>query len=153
MLQRIQSVYLAIVVIAMACVSFFPVAWFKAETGKLIMTSYSLSGIDQAETYGNPIIIGILSIIVGIMAIVVISRFKNRMLQVRLLMVTMLLNLGLIAYIYFLTDKISKFPAIIGQPHYDVASILPLATVVLIILSNRSIRKDEALVKAADRLR
>lgn len=153
MLQRIQSVYLAIVVIAMACVSFFNVAWFKAETGKLFMTAYNLNGIEQADTYGNPIIIGILSIIIAIMAIVVISQFKNRMLQVRLLMVTLLLNLGLIAYIYFLTDKISKFPAIIGQPNYDVGSILPLATVVLIILSNRAIRKDEALVKAADRLR
>jgi hypothetical protein len=39
------------------------------------------------------------------------------------------------------------------EEHFGVSAILPLVMVVLAFLAERGIRKDEALVRSADRLR
>jgi hypothetical protein len=41
----------------------------------------------------------------------------------------------------------------VQQPSYQFGIFLPVISLLLLVLASRAIRKDEALVKSADRLR
>ena len=78
-----------------------------------------------------------------------IFRYKNRQQQVVSGRINVILNFvlfGLILYHYFgsMDTEASKLA---------FGSFVPILTVVFITLANRAIMRDEALVRAADRLR
>ena len=78
--------------------------------------------------------------------------FKNRILQMRVNAFMFLLNAGLIAFILFVPDRIVK--EIGGIVHYVFPGVVfPVVILLLLIMANRAIKKDELKVRAADRLR
>jgi hypothetical protein len=62
-----------------------------------------------------------------------------------------LMNFVFIVVLFYYADKFEKLSGTNAQ--YTIGAFLPLASVILLFLSNRSIKKDEELVKSADRLR
>ena len=158
MLQRIQSVYLAIVAIATGLLFFFPLANFYHELlGNYKFFIYGIKYMDPEPAVVFPsfftaplIFLVIISLIFTVAAIFL---YKNRLLQIRLCAFNMLANIVLIMVIFFFyAAKIKSMTHI--DPEYNYSGmILPLISIVFLILSNRAIRKDEALVKSADRLR
>jgi hypothetical protein len=85
------------------------------------------------------------------LAFITIFLFKNRKLQFVLNRFNILLNLILLGiFVYrILTlsggiDKVSE---------KGIGVILPIISIVLLVLANRAIKKDEDLVKSVDRLR
>jgi len=95
------------------------------------------------------LIIAIASIIFTGTAILL---YKKRRSQLILINISFLLNVILVAlvYLYYIgyIENLSKV-----VPSYQFGIFLPIISLVLLVLANRSIRKDEALVKSADRLR
>lgn len=69
----------------------------------------------------------------------------------RLTAFTFLFNAILLGVAFWLTDRIATEYQTFT--HYRIGSLFPLLAVVLLFLTNRAIRKDEAKVRAADRLR
>jgi hypothetical protein len=65
----------------------------------------------------------------------------------------MLTNIVLVMVIFFFYDtKITAMTRI--EPDYNFTGMaLPLVSILFLILANMAIKKDEALVKSADRLR
>jgi glucan phosphoethanolaminetransferase (alkaline phosphatase superfamily) len=151
MIQRIQTVFLLLAVIASAAMFFFPfaTAWYGQVEVSLEAFQLKQAGIEEVT---EPIkmalvpLLGVLSSLLLVIFVVSISRYKNRILQLRLLMINMLVNLALVALIFILIRKLEA-------PAYGVSTYLTLFTMLMITLSNRFIRKDEAKVRAADRLR
>ncbi|MCF8297721.1 MAG: DUF4293 domain-containing protein [Saprospiraceae bacterium] len=153
MLQRAQSIYLALIVISCLVLFFIPIVQYN--TMDLGLLTINLYGGDIAQiNTPNTIYLAILNTIIMVFTAVIIFMFKNRKRQVSLLMIDMLLALGFLAMLYWLVfAKIEAMDEVMKSPNYKIGAFLPLLNILLIIISSRKIRKDEAMVKSADRLR
>lgn len=160
MIQRIQTVFLLIVGIAMLVFLFAPL-WQKVDTNSgasYTLTAFYLETVTSPEEgvknefdpYVIPGVLGILSVCVAFIAI---GMYKKRMRQIMLSTLNSLLigtALGLSAY--WATQAEGNFlPGIQGS--YSYGLFLPAIALVFNSLAVRFIRKDERLVRSMDRLR
>lgn len=178
MIQRIQSIYLLLAACAMALVFMFPIATYQGETTLGTNAFAELRIIPQSHpemlsqlTEGSDIEVdqsGLISIwplmalagVVLAIALVDIFLFKNRMLQVRVAAVGFLLSVVYFFLVFFWAVD-SYYGALCGlnllkEPFdmsYSLATWSPVASVVFFLLAQRAIKRDEAKVRAADRLR
>ncbi len=158
MLQRIQSVYLAIVALAALLLFFFPLAnYYNDLHGNYKFFIYGVRCMDPepkvlfSTFFTIPLVI--LTLASFIFSVSTISLYKKRFLQIRICAFNMITNIVLIMVIFFFyATRIQSMT--LTEPQYNfVGMALPLVSIVFLILSNRAIRKDEVLVKSADRLR
>ncbi|HNX44781.1 MAG TPA: DUF4293 domain-containing protein [Bacteroidales bacterium] len=158
MLQRIQTVYLSIAAVAMAMLFFFPFAVFQSD---FVYSRFFIYGVvdmvpgganSMGIIYALPLILADLGVI--IFAVTAIFRYKDRPSQLKLVNAAFILTIILIAGVFFLYGYIleKKF----GTPPlwsegYGV--YFPLVALLFLMLAIRSIKRDEKLVRSADRLR
>jgi peptidoglycan/LPS O-acetylase OafA/YrhL len=158
MLQRIQSLYLAIVAIACILLFFFPLAdYYNELEGNYKLFIYGVRSMDPEPKvafslfFTAPLIFMVVASF--IFAVAAIFLFKNRPLQLRLCAFNMLTNIVLIMVIFFFyATKIKTMT--LTEPEYNYTGmVLPLVSILFLIFANQAIRKDEKLVKSVDRLR
>ncbi len=155
MIQRIQTLYLLVIVVLSLFTLFLP-------SGSLINSTENLSylinykGIFLTQTTGNVLIQNVwsltaLSSIIPLLAFVTIFLFRKRLLQIRLVIFNMVLMLGyyVLLGIYF-WQATSKLNA---DWHPEIVTAFPLINLILSYLTIRAIGKDEALIKSLNRLR
>lgn len=154
MIQRIQTIFLLLVTIILLAALGFPV-WVSsgsdASNGTLMtpVMTRTISGETSTESYGNVPLAIILVVCAGL-AVFSILKFNNRPLQMKLGMgISMLLSLFLGLTIYFTSD----LEKTLGPGTYTTAFFMVAVAVGLNILANRFIKRDEDMVKDADRLR
>lgn len=157
MIQRIQTIFLLLALISGALVFYFPLADFYHE----LYGNYKLFATDLQSMDPDPKITtsiwftSPLWVTAGasvILTLVSIFFYKNRITQLRLVAFNVLLNVSFVVMVFIIyANKITKLTQI--EPSYQMGIICPLISLVFLILANRFIRKDEALVKSADRLR
>ncbi len=158
MIQRIQTLYLSLAFIAIALLFAFPLAQFFSETGAYI---FSVKGLQNMVPDGsnafNPMIFLPLIIVViglGLLNIYTIFQFKKRSLQVTLTNIGVLTGIALIMGIFFLyIPMIEKKINIVPDYSKAYGIYLPLVALVFMVMANRAIKRDEKLVRSADRLR
>lgn len=150
MIQRIQTLYLLLVVILGTLLCFFsPVQFLMPEGTEYIslmpFNKWALAAITVA---------------IPVLALVTIFLFRRRLLQSRLNITNVVLCLGYYAmlalYIAFIVKGYEPLAdnTLLGAEWYlSVWAAIPLVNIVLIMMATRRILKDEALVRAADRLR
>jgi len=92
-------------------------------------------------------------IVIGLLAIIgyAIFRFKQRLHQLKLVKIGIFLNIILVAGIFLNYFKFFT-NAQIGS-ELGLGSYFPLISLVMLVVANRYILKDEKLVRSADRLR
>ena len=135
MIQRIQSIWLLLA----AAASF--------ATLKLSFYSGNKDNNLFEELTGSsyfPLLI--LSVAVGLLALITIFLYKNRKLQIRLSLVGIVLQLIVLA-IYFQQTKTYV------QGRFTLTSAVSFIIPVFFIMAWLGIRKDEKLIKSMDRLR
>ena len=165
MIQRIQTIFLALVAICMITFCFSKV-WTKSNdktADEIILTpitmtyyegsvsDHELTNISVAES--STIHILILAGIVTALSVFSIFSFKNRVRQMKLGFVNTVLLGILFALLYYEImegDKILPHPTF-GE--YKIGFFLPIAALILNIMANIYIKKDEDLVRSADRIR
>lgn len=150
MIQRIQTLYLLLVVVLGTLLCFFSPIQFLMPEGTVY---FSLQAFDKW-----PMVV--ITVVVPVLALVNIFLFKNRMLQARLNVVNAILCLGqcalLALYVTFVVKGYEPINGMIlgGAEWYpSVWAAIPLVNLVLLMMATRRILRDEALVRAADRLR
>lgn len=179
MIQRIQTVYLLLAACAMALCFMFPTATIDTvvETlnvkavGELNLVAHTVPDMNEQLLSGQDIVLDqnmyiktwpMLVLALVIMAIALVSMFlyKNRKVQVRVVSVGFLLTVVYLFLVFiWMVDRwadaaLTSLQANIeGATHFGVGAFAPIAAVLLLILAQRAIKKDEALVRAADRLR
>ena len=129
MLQRIQSVWLLIAVLA-------PVFLF-------------ITGQD-VDAFGNAPLLMIACAALVILGALSIFSFKNRKRQILLNNISIIINallIGLLAY------WLLNLSGGISIPEKGIEPVFPFLSIVCLLLANMFIRKDERLVKSVDRLR
>lgn len=138
MIQRIQTVWL---LLAAACA--FITLKLSYFSGNRV-----IEGQKQFEhlTARYNILLTILSVTVGIVALVLIFLFKDRKLQMRLTIVDLLLSL-LNIYLYFKASQ--EFV----EGRIDWSCVFVFIIPILLFLAIRGIYKDEKLIKSMNRLR
>ena len=183
MIQRIQSFYLVLALVCIVLMFRFPIATYTSTTvngdvsAALQLTGtksiiaenavdYHFVGDDMVK-FGGKWALTVLAIITGIIALVSIFLFKNRVLQMRVVAFAFLFNVVLIFLIFFwaingtggnggylsaLQDT-GLMGGDITTNMLTPGTIAPIVSVILLFLAQRAIKKDEMKVRAADRLR
>jgi hypothetical protein len=165
MIQRIQSIFLLLVAIAMGLMLAFDI-WEKtsvAEGEAVVLNTYFLTHyqLDGATTTPPVNIIeqqaswyvAILASLAAVVALYSIFRYDNRLMQIKLGALNSLLIGGTLIACLVLTINGDEMIANGEKGEYLIGFYLPAVGLILNMLANRFIRKDEALVRSADRFR
>lgn len=144
MIQRIQSLYILSAFLISGVLSFFVLLWVNYNGLQYYLMD--LINEDSWELISVPIGF-VLSSIFSLMAII---KFNNRKLQIKLNRLNLVTNLYLLGIFVYLLLSLS------GENFISVKGIglfLPVIVILLLVLANKAIQKDEELVKSVDRLR
>jgi membrane protease YdiL (CAAX protease family) len=136
MIQRIQSIYLVIVVLLGAIAPFFAYLWLDLNGDEFFAQ--------------NELWIATLFYAVATLALVAIFLFKNRQNQFVLNRLNMILNLFLLGFFVYRSLNLSGETLVSEK---GIGMLIPVFSIVFLVLANRAIKKDEDLVKSVDRLR
>lgn len=136
MLQRIQTVYLFISILILGSLYiWFPVILDQA--GEVI--------IERNE----PLVFGLILFSI-FLTIISIFAFKDRQRQFVLNRINIISNFILLGVFVYRSLSLSGETLVSEK---GIGVLLPLISIVFLVLANKAIKKDEDLVKSADRLR
>jgi glucan phosphoethanolaminetransferase (alkaline phosphatase superfamily) len=158
MIQRIQSVFLLLLALSMLSLLVLPL-WHKVDGlthQELTLTAFNFKATGlAAPATGAPVwIIAVLALAVAAVAVYEIFQFRNRFTQLKLGMLNLLLLVATFGAAFYFSNQGEAFlnPKLEGQ--FQPAFYLPTLGLMLNLLANRFIRRDEQLVRNSyDRLR
>lgn len=136
MLQRIQTVYLLLAFLFMAVIPFFTPLWILKTGGDFYFMA------DQIYT----MIFGLGSALV-VWSILTYKKRQQQFVVNRVVIILNLILLGLFVY---------RLLSVSGEAEVSekgIGMFLPIVSIVMLVLANKAIKKDEDLVKSVDRLR
>jgi hypothetical protein len=162
MIYRTQSLFLLGVVICMSLLLALPI-WHETnpentEIAKL--NAYGLVhqniGAEEAVPITEnriPLLIAVMAVLVIVVALAEIFQYKNRLTQIKLGALNALLMAAALASSWYFSYQAETWVAPQTQGNYDAGFfVLPIA-LLLNVLANRFIRRDDKLVRSVDRLR
>jgi glucan phosphoethanolaminetransferase (alkaline phosphatase superfamily) len=158
MIQRIQTLYLSLAFIAIALLFAFPLAQFFSETGTYMFSITGLKNLvpGEPEAFNYKVFLPLIVLSAGIalLALITIFQYKKRLLQIKLTSGGVFASIALIMGIFFLyIPMIEKKINIVPNYLDSIGIYLPLVALVFFVMANRAIKRDEKLVRSADRLR
>ena len=137
MIQRIQTVYLSIALVILGALPFvFPL--FTMSDGKEFR-------------FMNDSFYTVLFGLSTTLTLISIMYFKKRQHQFVINRLTIILNLILLGLFVYRSLNLSGEAVQVSEK--GIGMFLPIVAIVFLALANRAIKKDEDLVKSADRLR
>jgi glucan phosphoethanolaminetransferase (alkaline phosphatase superfamily) len=157
MIQRIQTLFLALVSASMIGFVMMPV-WHKtsADGGQ----SVSFSATQLVHTQGiitnvTPVwYVAGLAVLVALGALFAIFQYRNRMRQALICAINSIMLTGVVGVtMYFVFGKAQKIFDTNEQGEIGIGFYALLAGLVFNFLANRAIRRDEKLVRSQDRMR
>lgn len=150
MIQRIQTIFLFLVVVLLITFNFLPYWQSNSEDAKLLTYAYQFTDGENIITeLGLYTAVAILSGIGALVALFEIFMFKNRMLQMMMSVINsfiMMITIGLMAF--FIYELQISTPG-----KFELGSYILALSMFMNILARRFIQKDENLVRSADRIR
>lgn len=159
MIQRIQTVFLFLVAVAMIIVVSFPI-WQQVNADQSMMLSLSAWSLDKIDNQTQQVIqsdgniyLGILALVAAILALFSLTQYKNRTKQMFINMINSIVMVLTLALIIWTSHQAnSNF-----NPNVNGAFVIGFwaifAGMILNLIANRFIRKDEMLVRSVDRIR
>lgn len=162
MIQRIQTIYLAIVAILSSVSLFSVIARFTNGADTVAeFTNFSFSTLKEpftAMTSTGPWALGCILILVILLTIATIFMFNHRMHQLRLTIFNTILLVGYVAvYGFFSWLYLNKLAVVDAKADVEfqlsAMAIFPVISIILNIMAIHNIRKDERLVRSLDRIR
>jgi len=157
MIQRIQSVFLLLLALAMLSVLALPL-WHKADPQsgqELTLTAFSLAftGAQNPHAAGSAWPIAALAALSAIVALAEIFQYRNRLNQLKMGMLNVLLITATLGAAFYYASQGEQQLNVKLTGTYLTGFYLPTLALILNLLANRFIRRDEQLVRSMDRLR
>ncbi|TGE14928.1 DUF4293 domain-containing protein [Hymenobacter elongatus] len=158
MIQRIQSVFLLLLALAMLSVVFLPI-WSKLDPAsgqELVLTATKLTYANADAGISvptNTYAIAALALAAAAVAIFEMLQYRNRFLQLKLGMLNLVLIVATLGASFYYSGVGEKMLNIKIPGTYEAGFYLPTLALLLNVLANRFIRRDEQLVRSMDRLR
>ena len=131
MIQRIQSIYLLVAAISMSLISFKVPVYTLNDT--LFMAQ------DDTKMF-------ILTIVGAIFSLLGLFMFKNRKFQMKLIRLTVLIQMIIGIRIFMLFNK---FEVVLNNSFLFLMAF----TLIALIMAYRGVKKDDDLVRSVDRIR
>jgi hypothetical protein len=155
MLQRVQTIWLFFATAAIFSLFLFPYLQVVDADGtaKALKVTGVYQDVNGQVVKTEPFTaLTIATVVLGLLPFVIIFFFRNRKKQINICYLTILAILG---YSFWLvqTAKSVLGNVTLELGNYGIGVILPSLAILFIILALRGIRKDEMLVRSADRLR
>lgn len=157
MIQRIQTVYLAIAAVLMALPVLIPggLELASADATGTVFSLFAEKVVERGDVVNTlEVPYGLIaSLMVGlVLTVYAIMKFKNRKLQMKIIQASMLVQLVFGAFVFFYAGKLANL-AVGGELTYSPSLAIVLVNLILLFLAFRGVKKDDALVRSADRLR
>ncbi|MHB0754322.1 DUF4293 domain-containing protein [Polaribacter sp. M15] len=143
MIQRIQTIYLLLASIVSGGLIFVFNLWNTTKEKIFVVNLFSKEDVMLK-------IIPFTFIMSAILSIVTVFLYKDRKLQFVIGRIIILINLFLLGLLIYLSLNLSGETAVSEK---GIGMFLPIVAILLIVLANKAIKKDEDLVKSVDRLR
>lgn len=155
MWQRIQTFYLFTVTVLSVILLFFPVAGLQ-NFGDNSIYELSIYGLNQISPDGVALLSGAwvltaITVLIPVLSLLTILLFKKRMVQLRLVIVTIVLLAGYYGLLFIYLWQFGK--VLDAEMYVEVIASFPLISIILEVLALRAIGRDEALVKSLNRIR
>ena len=143
MIQRIQTIYLMLASIVSGGLIFIFRLWNTIKQKIFVVDLFSREVITLK-------VIPLMFISSAVLSLLTIFLFKNRKLQFVMGRIIILINLFLLVLLIYLSLTLSGETSVSEK---GIGMFLPILAILLIVLANKAIKKDEDLVKSVDRLR
>jgi len=142
MIQRIQSIYLTIVIVLSAILPFVFKLWKNSNKEVFALDLFSeLTLLSK--------LVPVFFFLSALFAAIAFFKFKKRQLQFVLVRIIILINLFLLGILIYLSLTL---PGEVSSEK-GIGMFLPIVVILFAFLANKAIKKDEDLVKSVDRLR
>ncbi len=158
MIQRIQTIFLFLVVISMG-VTLGTTLWSQSggeEASRWDLTAFSLTQFDanaDVVQASSKWYIAALATFAGLLALISIFQYRIRTRQMLLNMINSLVMVVLVVVIFLTTNGVNTDIQATNGGKYAIGFWAILAAMVFNMIANRFIRKDEMLVRSVDRIR
>ena len=143
MIQRIQTIYLLLASAVSGGLMFVFKLW---ETLKKNVFALDLLTKENLSLKVVPV----LFLASAIVTLITIFMYHNRKLQFVMGRIAILINLFLLGLLIYLSLTLSGETSVSEK---GIGMFIPILAILLIVLANKAIKKDEDLVKSVDRLR
>jgi len=147
MLQRIQTIYILVAELLVASLLKLKLADISVNGDLMELVAKGIFKGEEMVFNGLPLLIFIG--IITLLHIVIILMYKKRILQIRMLVFTIILLLGLFGMFFYFTY--SGFDG--ANVAFKIPVAFPVVALILDWMAIRAIGKDEALVRSLDRIR
>ena len=144
MIQRIQSVYLLLAAVLSGGLIFLVNLWSTINN--------SIVWVTDMFTFDSLLakVVPVSFFLSAIVSFVAIFLFKNRKLQFVVGRLNILTNLILLSLLIYLSLTLPGEAAVSEK---GIGMFIPVIVILVLVLANKAIKKDEDLVKSVDRLR
>jgi glucan phosphoethanolaminetransferase (alkaline phosphatase superfamily) len=157
MIQRVQTIFLFLIAVGMG-ITLSTQLWSQGGTAG---DSWNLSAflMDNLDETGKVIqssskwYLGALASLAALLALVSIFQYKLRSRQLLLNMINSLVMVSLVAATFLTTSGVNEAIQAQDGGDYGIGFWSILVSMVMNMLANRFIKKDEALVRSVDRIR
>lgn len=136
MLQRVQTLYLAVAFLLTGILPLFLNLWTTVAKVDIMAMDYLI----YIALFGFS----------SLLALISIFSFKNRQNQFVINRLNMILNFILIGLLVYNSLTLSGEAKVSEK---GIGMLLPIFSIVFLVLANKAIKKDEDLVKSVDRIR
>ncbi len=162
MIQRIQSLFLLVAAVVPIVLLFLPFGHITTDEAQFVFNSVSLKyNIPDGHTVVRVYYVALCLVICSALSLIALFTYKKRIRQTQIISITMIVYLVTLMLILWVCPDVifKKYFATRGIDfefqfaHKAVLLILVVVEALCLYLANRFIKKDEALVRSADRLR
>ncbi|MAP79714.1 MAG: hypothetical protein CL526_01375 [Aequorivita sp.] len=136
MIQRIQTIYLTISLLAMGALYL----WFPT-----VITQDGTVVLERSQLLVSGLIFASMAL-----AVISILSFKKRQTQFVFNRINIILNFVLLGVFVYKSLSLSGETLVSEK---GIGVFIPIISIVFLVLANKAIKKDEDLVKSVDRLR
>jgi len=158
MIQRIQTLFLLAAAILSFIIIINPVSEMRLiDKSQVKFTSFRIKSVNEpVKTYLYTYPIGVIAIVSTLFSLLAIFLFHKRIIQMRLCVYNILINIALLLIMFFYyfkirNDTFNQFSIVSHSFTYTV--IFPIVIIILLFQAFRTIRRDELLIKSYNRLR
>ncbi len=150
MIQRVQSVYLALAILLLVLSCCMPLATFTPADMQFPLRMHALVVVSNGTIVSwLPTTLLTIIIVTEVLLVTALLSYKRRRRQMTLCSIATALEcLWIVAYVLLCIDYHSY-----GTVRVTVAAAFPVVAIVVTVLARRGVKRDEALVRAADRIR
>ncbi|MCC7051002.1 MAG: DUF4293 domain-containing protein [Bacteroidia bacterium] len=155
MIQRLQTLFLGLAAIIFLILPFIPIAHLSGVNFEIKFNLFRLIKISTDNTeqvIGTNYILILLTSLSTALVLFTIFQYKNRAQQIMFAYGLMIIIAVFISSEIWLIQKATT-DLNITTKQYQLGIVLPIVAIVLVYLAIQRIKKDEELVRSADRLR